>query len=125
MAKGGDFKAAAAAQHLAVQTAPTIVPHSAPENSQLLEALAYFSTQLAVGEVSGPIPVETTNSVVILHVDSRAPADPAGLADFEKSFRASQDDQLREAALRDWVTWMDRQPGTRPPPHLEAYGAVE
>jgi peptidyl-prolyl cis-trans isomerase D len=125
VAKGGDFKAAAAAQHLTVQTLPSFVPHDAPQNDQRMEAIAYFSAQLAVGDVSGPVPIQTDNTVVVLHVDSRAPADPAGLATFEKSFRDSQDDQLREAALQDWVTWMNRQPGTHPPPHLEAYGAVE
>jgi peptidyl-prolyl cis-trans isomerase D len=125
VAKGGDFKAAAAVQHLTVQTVPTFVPHNAPQNDQRMEAIAYFSAQLAVGDVSVPVPIETDNSVVVLHVDSRAPADPAGLATFEKSFQDSQNDQLREAALQDWVTWMDRQPGTRQPAHLEAYGAVE
>ena len=125
VARGGDFKAAAAAQHLTVQTVPSFIPQNAPQNDQRLEAIAYFSAQLPVGAVSDPVPIETDNSVVVLHIDSRAPANPAGLAAFEKSFHDSQDAQLREAALQDWVTWMNRQPGTHPPAHLEAYGAVE
>jgi peptidyl-prolyl cis-trans isomerase D len=124
VAKSGDFKAAAAAQHLTVQTVPSFIPHNAPQNDQRLEALAYFSVQLAVGEVSQPVPIEADNSVIVMHLDSRAVADPAGLAAFEKSFRDREDNGLREAALSDWVTWMSRQPGTHPPPHLEAYGGV-
>ena len=125
VAKGGNFKAAAAAQHLTVQNLPSFIPGKVQQNDQRLGTIAYFSSLLAVGEVSRPVPIESDNTVLILHLDGRAAADPAGLAAFEKNFRDSQDEQLRQAALQDWVAWTSRQPGTHPPPHLEAYGAVE
>jgi peptidyl-prolyl cis-trans isomerase D len=123
--KSADFKAAAAAQHLTVQNLPSFIPSKIQQGDQRLAVIAYFSSLLKVGEVSGPVPDESNNTMMVLHVDSRSAADPAGLAAYETNFRASQDDQIRQAALQDWVAWMDRQPGTRPPPHLEAYGAVE
>jgi hypothetical protein len=123
--KNGDFKAAAAAQHLAVQNLPSFIPGKVQQTDQRLAIIAYFSSLLKAGEVSGPIPDESNNTVMVLHVDSRSAADPSGLAAYEKNFRDSQDEQLREAALEDWVAWKDRQPGTHQPLHLEAYGAVE
>lgn len=124
MRKNVDFKAAAAAQHLTVQNLPSFIPDKVGQNDIRLAEIAYFSKLLAVGEISSPIPIQSDNTVEILHLDSRGAADPAGLAAFEKDFRQSQDEQLRNAALADWVAWKDRQPGTHQPPHLEAYGAV-
>jgi len=87
--------------------------------------LGYFATMLPVGGVSQPIPLQTDNSVLVLHVDSRVPADPAGLADFETHFREKQDQDLQNAAFLDWANWQSKQPGTHKPPNLEAYGAVD
>jgi peptidyl-prolyl cis-trans isomerase D len=123
--KGATFAAAAAAQHLTVQTLPGMVPRKVSMNDERLATLAYFSAMLPVGAVSDPVPLRTDDSVVILHVDSRGTADPAGLADFTKRSRDSQDDTLRGAAFIDWVNWQSKQPGTHRPPNLEAYGAVE
>ncbi len=123
--KGTDFKAAAAALHLDVQTVPSFVPGKASMSDMKQAMLGYFSTKLPVGGVSQPIPLESDNSVVVLHVDSRSPADPAGLADFEKNFRAQQDHDLQAKAAYDWVNWENKQPGTHRPPNLEAFGAVQ
>jgi peptidyl-prolyl cis-trans isomerase D len=123
--KGTDFKAAAAAQHLTVQTVPAFVPRKVSMSDEKMASLGYFAGTLPVGAVSQPIPLQSDNSVLILHVDSRAPADPAGLADFETHFREVQDQQLGGAAFLDWANWQSKQPGTHRPPNLEAYGAVD
>jgi peptidyl-prolyl cis-trans isomerase D len=123
--KGTTFAAAAAAQHLTVQTLPNIVPRKVSMGDERMATLAYFSAMLPVGDVSQPIPLSTDNSVAILHVDSRGAPDPAGQADFAKHYRDTQDEDLRAAAFNDWVSWKNKQPGTHPPPNLEAYGAVE
>jgi peptidyl-prolyl cis-trans isomerase D len=123
--KGADFKAAAAAQHLVVQTMPAVVPRKVSMNDMKQATLAYFSAKLPVGGVSEPIPLEADNSVIVLHVDSRTAADPAGFADYEAKYRDTQDQDLRERAFTDWVNWQGKQPGTHKPPHLDAYGAVE
>ena len=78
-----------------------------------------------MGGVSQAIPVESDNSVVIVHVDSRAPADPAGLAGFEARFRQQQNEQLQNAVYMDWAEWMSKRPGTHKPPDLDQYGGVE
>jgi peptidyl-prolyl cis-trans isomerase D len=122
--KNGDFMAAAAAQHLVVQKLPSFTPDKIGENDMRLGEIAYFSKLLAPGEVSSPIPIQSDNTVIILHLDSRGTADPAGLAAFEKNFHDEQDGHLRSAALGDWVQWKSRQPGTHQPPRLDAYGAV-
>jgi peptidyl-prolyl cis-trans isomerase D len=123
--KGTDFKAAAAAQHLTVQTVPAFVPRKISMSDMKQATLGYFSAMLPVGAVSQPIPLQSDNSVLVLHVDSRAPADPVGLADFETHFRQTQDQQLGGAAFLDWANWQSKQPGTHRPPNLEAYGAVD
>jgi peptidyl-prolyl cis-trans isomerase D len=125
MKKGASFAAAAAAQHLTVQTQANLVPRNVSMNDERLATLAYYSTTLPVGSVSDPIPVPTDDSVIVLHVDSRAPADPAGKDAFAKQFHERRDDDLRAAAFLDWVNWQSKQPGTHRPPNLEAYGAVE
>jgi peptidyl-prolyl cis-trans isomerase D len=123
--KGATFAAAAAAQHLTIQTQSNIVPRNVGMNDERMATLAYFSAMLPVGSVSAPVPVASDSSVVILHVDSRGAADPAGQAAFAKEFRERRDDDLRSAAFVDWVNWQSKQPGTHRPPNLEAYGAVE
>ena len=79
VAKGIDFKIAAAAHHLSVQTLPSFVPGKIPETDARLATFGYFSSQLAVGQVSDPEPVESDNSVVVMHVDSRAAGRPRRL----------------------------------------------
>lgn len=122
--KGTDFKAAAAAQHLTVQTMPAFVPRTVTEKDVKQATLGYYSARLAVGAVSSPIPLPSENSVFVLHVDGRATADSAGFAEFDKSYRGSQDQELREMASNDWAAWLGKQPGNRKPPNLEAYGGV-
>jgi parvulin-like peptidyl-prolyl isomerase len=90
-----------------------------------LQAIAYTATTLSPGQVSSPVPIQSDDTNVIIHLDSRDKPDPAGLADFEKHFRQSQDQQLRSAVYIDWANWASKQPGTRKPPQLEAYGSVE
>jgi peptidyl-prolyl cis-trans isomerase D len=123
--KGADFKTAANAQNLKVETLPAFVPIKAPPADQRLQALAYATTSLKAGQVSDPIPVPSNETTVVLHLDDRAKPDPAGLADFEKRFREAQDEQLRTMVYTDWANWMSKQPGTHKPPDLEAFGGVE
>ncbi len=123
--KGGDFKSAAAGQHLTVETLPAFVPRKASPSDMKEAALGYYSAKLPVGGVSQPIPLEGENAVVILHVDSRAPADPAGFADFATRYDQARDQELRGEAFVDWINWQSKQPGTHRPPNLDVYGGVE
>jgi peptidyl-prolyl cis-trans isomerase D len=125
MAKGTDFKAAAAAMNLPVQTMPAFVPATAPRSDMRLQTLAYAATSLKPGDVSGPIPVDSDHTIVVVHLDNRAPSDKAGLSAFETGFRQRQDEQLRSLVFVDWANWMDHQPGTHKPPDLDEYGGVE
>ena len=128
VAKGADFKTAAAGMNLKVETLPPFVPFTVlngPQGERRLQSIAYVTTSLGPGQVSEPIPDESNNTTLVLHVDSRGQADPAGLADFETRFRQSQDQQLREAVITDWTNWKSKQPGTHRPPDLDAYGSVE
>jgi peptidyl-prolyl cis-trans isomerase D len=122
--KGTDFKTAAAGQKLKVTTTASFVPQKV-QGDPVLQTLAYASVSLKTNQVSEPIPIQGQDTYVVLHLDSRSVPDPAGLADFEKTFRDHQDQQLRTFVSSDWVNWKDRQPGTRRPPDLEAFGTVE
>jgi len=128
VAKGADFKAAAAAMNLKVETLPAFVPFvtlKASTGDQRLQTVAYATTSLTPGQVSDPVPVQADNTSLVIHLDSRAQADPAGLAEFETRFRESQDEQLREIVYTDWANWKSTQPGTHKPPDLDAFGSVE
>jgi len=125
VAKGTDFKAAATGLKLTVDTLPAFVPIKAPSTDQRLQTIAYAVTSLKPGEVSKPVPVQLDGTTLIIHLDSRAPADPAGLADFEARFRNSQDEQLRSMVYVDWANWKSKQPDTHKPPDLDAYGSVD
>ena len=125
IAKGDTtFAAAAAAMHLPVTTVPAFVPENV-KSDQKLGILAYHAVQLKDNEVSPAFALSEDGTLAVLHVDSRAAADPAGLAAFDKEFREEQDAHLRQIANADWIAWKDRQPGTHKPPNLEAYGGVE
>jgi parvulin-like peptidyl-prolyl isomerase len=121
---GGDFKALAAAQKLNVQTLPSFIPTKVSQNDERLATIAYASTELPVGGISNPIPL-TGDTVAIIHVDSRQPADPSGLAAFELRFREKEDEQVRNLVYVDWAEWMSKRPGTHKPPELDQYGGVE
>ena len=128
VAKGADFKTAAAGQNAKVETLPAFVPFTAsksPGNDPRLPSIAYEVTTLAPGQVSDPVPVQADATELIIHLDNRAQADAAGLADFETRFRESQDQQLRAMVYADWANWKDKQPGTRKPPDLDSFGSVE
>jgi peptidyl-prolyl cis-trans isomerase D len=125
VAKGADFKTAATGMKLKVETLPAFVPTKAPPSDQRLQIIAYATTSLTPGQVSDPVPVQMDHTSLVLHLDSRAQADPAGLATFETQFRQSQDQQLRSMVYIDWADWKSKQPGTHKPPDLEAYGSVE
>ncbi len=125
LAKGSDFKTAAANMKLKLETLPAFVPIKAPPTDQRLQTIAYATTSLAVGQVSNPIPLQTNDTVMVLHLDSRDVPDPAGLAEFENRFRQSQDEQLRSLVYADWANWKSKQAGTHKPPDLDAYGSVE
>jgi peptidyl-prolyl cis-trans isomerase D len=125
VAKKVDFAKAAAALKLPVQTMPMFVPAQVPQSDAKLQAIAEGAVGLQTGMVSQPIPIEGDNSVVILHVDTRAPPDMKGLAAFEATYRQRQDAQLQNVVFEDWAAWQSRQPGTHPPPNLEEYGGVE
>jgi peptidyl-prolyl cis-trans isomerase D len=123
--KGADFKTVATGMKLKVETLPAFVPVNAPKNDQRLQTIAYATTSLAPGQVSDPVPVQADSTTLILHLDSRGPADPAGLAEFETRFRQAQDQELRSMVYIDWANWKSKQPGTHKPPELDAYGGVE
>jgi peptidyl-prolyl cis-trans isomerase D len=125
VAAGTDFKKAAEAQKLSVQTLPAFIPANTPESDQRLQTIAYMALQLSVGGVSQAVPIETDNSTVIVHLDSRAPADPAGLSDFETRYRSRQDEGVRNSVYLDWADWMSKRPGTHKPPDLDQYGGVD
>ena len=125
VAKGTDFKTAAASLKLKVESVPPFVPAKTEGNDQRLQTIAYASTALKAGEVSGPVPVETNETFLVIHLDDRAKAVSAGLADFETRFRQGQDQQFRGVIYADWTNWKSKQPGTHRPPDLEAYGSVE
>jgi peptidyl-prolyl cis-trans isomerase D len=123
--KGSDFKSTAENMKLKVETLPAFVPYTVPSTDQRLRTIAYAVAGLKPGESSDPIPVQADGSTIIVHLDKRDPADPAGLAAFETSFRQEQDEQLRQVAYIDWAEWKSKQPGTHKPPDLEAFGSVE
>ena len=125
VAKGVDFKTAAAGMNYKVETLPAFVPGKVPEGDQKMQAIGYATIGLDAGKVSDPVPVPTDNTVVILHLDSRGAADPAGLAEFETRYRDSEDAQLRNVVFSDWTNWKSKQPGTHPPPDLASYGTVD
>jgi hypothetical protein len=125
VAKGEDFAKVATAMNLKVDTLPPFVPAKAPPSDPRVQAIAYAVAGLKVGDVSQPVPISSDNATLVLHLDSRAPADPAGLADFEKRYRDEQDEQLRELVSTDWANWKSKQPGTHRPPELDAYGTVD
>jgi peptidyl-prolyl cis-trans isomerase D len=124
LAKGTSFDKAVAAINTKAVTLPAFVPAKAMNDSKIGE-FAYQAMQLKDNELSKPFAVPGSDAIAVLHVDSRAKPDPAGLADFEKERRAQEDYQLRDAVLNDWVNWKSRQPGNRLPPQLDAYGTVE
>jgi peptidyl-prolyl cis-trans isomerase D len=128
IAKGTDFKTAATGMGLKIETLPAFVPYQvlkAQGGDQKLQTLAYVATSLTPGKLSDPVPLESDNTIILVHLDSRAPADPAALSDFETRFRQSQDQQLRELAREDWANWKSKQPGTHKPPELQSFGSVE
>jgi peptidyl-prolyl cis-trans isomerase D len=126
VAKGTDFKTAAAAMNLKVETLPSLIPFQAGSSKdQQLQALAYAVISLKPGQVSDPVPVPSNDTTLIVHLDSRAQADPAGLADFENRYRQSRDSQLREEVTADWTTWKSKQSGTHKPPELDSFGSVD
>lgn len=130
VAKGADFKTAATGMNLKVETIPAFVPYQiltakASQTDQRLQTIAYATTSLTTGQVSDPIPVQSDNTTLILHLDTRGQADPAGLAEFETRFRQSSDQQFRQTAVTDWTSWKSKQPGTRKPPELDSFGNVD
>ena len=128
VAKGADFKAAAAGMKLKAETLLSFAPFAtlkASTSDQRLQTIAYATTSLTPGQVSDPVPMQADNTILILHLDSRGQADPAGLAEFETRFRESQDQQLRAIIYTDWANWKSKQPGTHKPPGLDSFGGVE
>jgi parvulin-like peptidyl-prolyl isomerase len=125
VAKGTDFKAAASALKLKVDTLNGFIPMSAAPNDQRLQAIADVVASLTPGQVSVPVPVQSDNTMVIIHLDNRGQPDPAGLPAFEATFRERRDQQLRGTVYADWVNWRSKQTGTRRPPDLDSYGSLE
>jgi peptidyl-prolyl cis-trans isomerase D len=125
VAKGTDFKTAAESLKLKAETIPSFVPIKAPPADQRLQSVAFATLALKPGQVSDPIPVQSDNTQVVVFLASRDKADPAGLAEFEKRFRQSQDERLQGQVYTDWANWKSTQPGTHRPPDLDSYGSVE
>jgi peptidyl-prolyl cis-trans isomerase D len=124
VAKGADFKTAAAVLKLKVESVPTFVPYDAARNPKL-QGFAIAATSLKIGEVSDPVPNQADDTLMVAHLDSRAKPDPAGLAAFETRVRVSDDQQMRAAVYNDWAMWKGKQQGTHKPAHLEEYGGIE
>jgi len=125
MSSGSDFKTAAAGLKLPVQTLSGFIPANASKDDPHLEAIGYAASTLDVGQVSEPMPLQGDGDMLIVHVDSRGHADPAGLTAFESRYRTQEDEQYRSVVYHDWSDWRSRQPGTHVPPNLDEYGAVE
>jgi len=125
LAKGGDFKAVVASLKLPVETMAPFVPTKTSTMGPRVEMIAYTATSLAVGDISQPIPVQDDNTTVLVHLDSRAVADPKGFADFATKFRQNQDERLRNQVYIDWAKWESTRPGTHKPPNLDEYGGAE
>ena len=125
VAKGADFKTAAAALNLKVETLPPFIPGKVSGSDPRFQTIAYVTHELEVGQTSPPIPMENDNTIILLHVDSRGSADPAGKADFEVSYHDTRDNELQTQAYLDWANWMDKKPGTHKPPNLDQFGSIE
>jgi peptidyl-prolyl cis-trans isomerase D len=125
LAKGTDFKAAAAALKLDVQGVPSFVPATVTQSDPRLQTLAYVSVALNPGQISEPVPMESDGTIVLVHLDNRAPASEGDQAQFEAHFRDMNDERLRNVAYLAWANWENHQPGTHPPPNLDEYGGVE
>jgi peptidyl-prolyl cis-trans isomerase D len=125
VANGTDFKAAAAALNLKVETPPAFIPMQTSEKDLNLRAIAYTVTSLPVGAVSDPIPMQSNKSFFIVHLDGRAKADPVGLAQFETQYRQQQEQMLGSDVYNDWAEWRSKRPGTHKPPELDQYGSIE
>lgn len=124
-AKGTDFKTAAAALNLKVETLPAFVPMTVAQTDPRRQTIAYASVGLTPGQISTPVPVQGDNTTLLFHLDSRGKPDPAGLAAFEARYRQQQDQQLRTMAYVDWANWCNRQPGTRKPTDLDQFVGAE
>jgi hypothetical protein len=120
-----DFQKAAAGLNLKVETLPPLIPAQTEDKDPRSQTVAYVARNLEVGQISPPIPMDNDNTIMILHLDSRGGADPAGLPDFEIKYHDSQDNALETQAYLDWASWMDKKPGTHKPPDLEEYGSIE
>jgi len=127
VAKGADFKVAAAGMGLKVETLPTFVPMKAFESATdaRLRVIADVVTTLKPGEVSMPFPTQNDESLLIIHLNGRTKADQAGYTTFATRYGQQQDQRLRGMVFVDWANWMSKRPGTHRPPELEAYGGVE
>jgi len=125
VSKSPDFKTATAGMNLKVATLPAFVPAKTPESDPRLQTIAGASISLKPGQISDPFPVQTDNTILVIHLEGRAQADPAGLAAFEARFRESQDERLRSMVYIDWTNWKSKQPGTHKSPYLDVYGAAE
>jgi peptidyl-prolyl cis-trans isomerase D len=124
VAKGTDFKKAAAAKNLKVITTPAFVPSALRDADPTLQSLAYHAFALTVNQVSSPVQLTEGGQYAVAHLDSRAQPDPAGLSDLER-VRDQEDQQFRQVVITDWIAWKSKQPGTHKPPDLDAYGTVE
>jgi peptidyl-prolyl cis-trans isomerase D len=125
LARNPDFKAATAALKLDAQSVPSFVPAKVTSSDPRLQTLAYVSVGLKPGDLSQPVPMESDGTIVLVHVDSRAPAAPADQAQYQQEFEQRADERLRDTAFVEWANWESRQAGTHPPPNLDEYGSVE
>jgi hypothetical protein len=125
LAKGTDFKTAAAALKLDAQSVPAFVPEKVTQTDPRLQTLAYVSVGLNPGAISEPVPMESDGTIVLVHLDSRVPASQEDQAQFEARFREMNDERLRNVAFLAWANWENHQAGTHPPPNLDEYGGVE
>jgi peptidyl-prolyl cis-trans isomerase D len=122
---GVDLAAEAAKLGVTVQQVGGLVPAKAPQGDERQQAIAYTAANLTPGQVSDPVPLPSDETVLVIKLDARAPADPADLPDFEKNFRSEMENQTRRLVEQDWADWLEHRPNTHRPPNLESYGSAD
>ena len=96
-----DFKTAAAAMNLKVETLPAFVPIKAAPSDPRLQTIAYDRDRLTPGQVSDPVPVQTDNTDSLSFISTAAPRPiPPDWLILKLVIRESQDAAIALDGLR-------------------------